>query len=111
MADLIEDGLCDEERRGEERGREEVELVEDGVGVGEDPRDAVGEGGRRGKVGCGPQVVLSDDCVSRRERSVGVVGQAECGAGELESRGEARRGRVSVGGGTKAGVRATAHLA
>lgn len=43
MTDLVEDGLCDEERSGEERGREEVELVEDGVGVGEDPRDAVGE--------------------------------------------------------------------
>ena len=37
MADFVKDGLRDKERGGEGRGGEEVDLVEDDVGVDDHP--------------------------------------------------------------------------
>lgn len=62
MPDLVEDGLSDEQGSGEGGIGEEVELVEDCVGVWEDPGESWREGRRGREVGRWAEVVLSDNC-------------------------------------------------
>jgi hypothetical protein len=61
MPHFIQHGLSDEERGGEGRGGEEVELMEDCVGVGEDPGESRRKGRRGREVGGGTEVVFPDD--------------------------------------------------
>lgn len=80
MADFVEHGLRHEERRRELRVRDEVDLVQDDVGVDEDPR--LDEGWDGGEVGGGAEVVLPLHC-KRRPRVSGVDGDGGVGRSYL----------------------------